>query len=126
MAVPIVGSDRDAGAIEAAVANAARAGVTSDVSFARWSVSEIEPPATPGLLATNPPYGVRVGSPDVRDLYAQLGKVARDRLQGWRIALLSADRALDAQLRMPLETVLEVSNGGIPVRYMAGTIPDGG
>jgi putative N6-adenine-specific DNA methylase len=38
----------------------------------------MEPPAGPGWLVANPPYGVRLGKTgDLRDLYAQLGKVLR-------------------------------------------------
>ncbi|OYV71709.1 MAG: hypothetical protein B7Z72_06340, partial [Gemmatimonadetes bacterium 21-71-4] len=60
--VPIRGSDRDAGVIDAARANAERAGVAGDVEFAVRAVSSIEPPeGAAGLVATNPPYGVRVG-----------------------------------------------------------------
>ncbi|HEX2781405.1 MAG TPA: THUMP domain-containing protein [Gemmatimonadaceae bacterium] len=121
---PIVGSDRDAGAIEAATANAARAGVSDDVVFVKRALSAIEPPRGAGLLATNPPYGVRASEgSDVRNLYAQLGKVAAAALQGWDFGVLSPDRALDAQLRLPLHPALELSNGGIRVRYLLGRVP---
>src|SRR5688500_14365899 len=70
---PILGSDRDEGAIAAAQANAARAGVTADIAFERRALSAIEPPGVdPGLLAANPPYGVRVGDRGpLRDLFAR-------------------------------------------------------
>ena len=122
---PILGSDRDAGAVEAAVANASRAGVADDISFTKRALSAIEPPGEAGLLATNPPYGVRASpGSDVRNLYAQLGKVAAAMLPGWRIGVLSPDRALDSQLHLPLQRVLELSNGGIRVRYLLGRVPD--
>src|SRR4051812_39766155 len=54
--VPIAGSDRDAGAVEAARANAERAGVAGDVGFAVRPVSAMEPPPGTGLLICNPPY----------------------------------------------------------------------
>ena len=121
---PILGSDRDAGAIEAATANAERAGVRDDVTFSKRALSAIEPPRGVGLLATNPPYGVRASKGgEVRNLYAQLGKVAAALLPGWRMGVLSPDRVLDAQLRLPLLPALELSNGGIRVRYLLGAIP---
>jgi putative N6-adenine-specific DNA methylase len=125
---PIRASDRDAGAIEAARANAARAGVSADVELATQALSHAEPPPPPppegaahgwptGLVAVNPPYGVRVGERDrLRNLYAQLGKLLSARFAGWRLALLSADRTLDAQVGLALEEVLHTTNGGIPVR----------
>ncbi|MDB4892064.1 MAG: methylase [Gemmatimonadetes bacterium] len=121
----IIGSDRDAGAITAATSNADRAGVTDDVRWAERSLSAARfPDSGKGWVVTNPPYGVRVGDADrVRDLWAQLGNVLRDRASGWTVALLSPDAALERQLKIPLRVVATTSNGGIPVRVMIGQVP---
>jgi putative N6-adenine-specific DNA methylase len=116
---PIVGSDRDAGAIDAARANAERAGVADSVEWSVCALSAVEPPADRGWLVTNPPYGVRVGERDpLRNLYAALGRVARERLPGWGMALLGADRVLEGQLALELEEAFRTTNGGIPVRLL--------
>ncbi len=123
---PIMGSDRDAGAIQAAVSNADRAGVLGDVEFSERPISAIQPSATPGFIVSNPPYGVRVGESDrLRNLYAQLGNVLRVKCPGWRFALLSADPQLERQLRFRLEPILRTSNGGIDVRVVAGEVAAG-
>jgi putative N6-adenine-specific DNA methylase len=124
-ASPILGSDRDAGAIEAARGNAARAGVTDDVALAVHALSAAPiPPHERGWIVTNPPYGVRVGeSARVRDLWAQLGKVLRARAPGWQVALLSPDQALERQVGMPLRLAARTTNGGIPVRIVVGQVP---
>ncbi|HET7229328.1 MAG TPA: class I SAM-dependent RNA methyltransferase [Longimicrobium sp.] len=122
--VPILGSDRDAGAVEAARANAARAGVGDDVTFAQRPVSAIEPPPGPGLLIANPPYGVRVGESDaLRSLYAAVGKTARAKAPGWTLGLLSADRKLEGQVGLPFTERFRTSNGGIPVRLVTAEVP---
>ena len=119
----IQASDRDAGAVEAATANAERAGVTDDIEVTRRALSAIEPPAGPGWLVTNPPYGARVGEHDrLRNLYSQLGKVARAKCAGWTVALLSADPRLDSHLGLRLTTVLKTRNGGIAVRAATGVV----
>lgn len=120
----IIGYDRDAGAIAAATANAERAGVLGDIRLAAHSLSAAEfPDAARGWVVTNPPYGLRVGETDrVRDLWAQLGHVLRDRARGWRVALLSPDPALERQLRIPLRVVAQTSNGGIPIRVVVGDV----
>lgn len=121
-AVPILGSDRDAGAIESATANAARAGVAADISFRRHALSALDAPEPAGLLLTNPPYGVRVGERrPLRDLYAQLGNLCRERLPGWEIGLLAAHAELIAQTRLSVRTVFETTNGGLPVRLVAAS-----
>lgn len=115
----IHGSDRDAGAIEAAHANATRAGVAADIEFRVLALSSAEPAASEGLLISNPPYGIRVGeSAALRDLFARLGQLAHERFGGWRIALLSADPALDRQTRLAFEMRFRTNNGGIPVRLV--------
>jgi putative N6-adenine-specific DNA methylase len=121
----IIGSDRDAGAIVAATSNAERAGVAGDIRWAERSLSAAQFPESPkGWIVTNPPYGVRVGEADrVRDLWAQLGNILRERAAGWKLALLSPDAALERQLRIPMRVAAMTSNGGIPVRVMVGDVP---
>lgn len=120
---PIHASDRDEGAIKAARANAERAGVAADIEFSNVALSAVEPPAGPGLLITNPPYGVRVGeSAPLRDLYARLGQVVQQRCAGWQVALLSADRTLDGHTGLRFSERFRTNNGGIPVRLVVATI----
>jgi putative N6-adenine-specific DNA methylase len=123
---PIVGSDRDAGAIESARDNAARAEVSSDVELGVHAISAMElPDVARGWIVSNPPYGVRVGdAARVRDLWAQLGNVLRRRAPGWSVTLLSPDAALERQLRIPVQLVAKTTNGGIPVRIVSGTMPE--
>jgi len=118
-AAPIVASDRDAGAVEAAESNAKRAGVAKDIVITQASLSAFEPPAVQGLMLVNPPYGVRVGdSKLLRDLFARLGQVARTKAPAWRIGMLSADRDLERQTDLPLVELFATKNGGIPVRLL--------
>lgn len=121
----IIGGDRDSGAIESAVRNAERAEVKSDVSFAVDSLSGSlaklrESGAGRVLVLANPPYGVRVGDEgELRDLYAAIGNAVVGK-SGWRIGLLTADRALAAQLRLPLRSRFDSRNGGIAVSFLVG------
>ena len=121
---PILGWDRDAGAVAAALANAERAGVGADVALAQGAISGLAVPPGPGLIATNPPYGVRLGEAgDLRDLYARFGSVLRAECAGWRVALLSADRAHDAATGLGLEERWHSSNGGVKVRCSVTDLP---
>lgn len=123
--VAIMGSDRDAGAIEAASANAERAGVARDLTLSVSAVSAVAPGEAKGLVATNPPYGKRVGDErDVRDLYAQFGNVLRSKFAGWQVALYSPDPKLTKQIALPLSEALRTTNGGIRVAALLGNVPD--
>jgi putative N6-adenine-specific DNA methylase len=112
---PILASDRDQGAVAAARENALRAGVERDLAVTHAPLSAA-PLGAPGTwIVTNPPYGVRVGETGpLRDLYASLGRLARD--GGHPLVVLTAEASLERQLGVPLETVLSTRNGGIPVR----------
>lgn len=64
---PILCSDRDPKAIEAARRNAAAAGVAGDVVFSVASVRDLQRAWPEGNLCTNPPYGERLlGGEDTR------------------------------------------------------------
>jgi putative N6-adenine-specific DNA methylase len=120
---PIQGSDRDEGAVAAAAANARRAAVEADVELSVRPLSAVAPPAGPGWVVTNPPYGVRVGERDrLRNLYLAFGNVLRARCPGWTAALLLADRQLESHLRLELREAFATSNGGIPVRLAVGRV----
>ncbi|HOT92679.1 MAG TPA: class I SAM-dependent RNA methyltransferase [Anaerolineae bacterium] len=124
-APPILASDRDAGAIRAAKANAARAGVADGITFACQAVSAITPPSGPGWVVTNPPYGVRVSeNKDLRNLYAQFGNVLRAQCPGWGVTFLCGDFALVRQTRLPVETSRVWTNGGLRVRVAQGVVGD--
>lgn len=122
-ALRILASDRDAGAVTLARANAARAGVAEVIEFTQRAVSAVEPPPGPGWVVTNPPYGVRVGAGhDLRNLYAQFGNVLRTRCPGWQVAVLCSDRRLLGQLGLALDTSLTLENGGIRVLLGRGRV----
>jgi putative N6-adenine-specific DNA methylase len=120
---PIVGSDRDEGSVAAALDNAATAGVGTDVVVERRSASELSLPARAGWLISNPPYGHRVGGPDVRDLYDRFGAVLRERASGWHVGLMASTDTPVARLHLPLVPELSTSNGGIPVSVHTGVVP---
>jgi putative N6-adenine-specific DNA methylase len=120
--VRISASDRDAGAIQMAQANAVRAGVADFIEFSCRAVSAIEPVGA-GWVVTNPPYGVRVSANrDLRNLYAQFGKVLRSKCPGWGVAILCNDPLLFRQTGLQLDTSLSLINGGVAVKLGRGIV----
>lgn len=125
---PIAASDRDPGAIEAARANARRAGVEAAIDLAVRPFADCRPTEGRGLVLTNPPYGLRVGrARTLRDLYAHIGHVLRDRFlgaPGWRAALLCPPE-LRAGAGLDLRPVLRTRTGGLAVELAATRRPPG-
>lgn len=118
-AAAIFGSDRDAGAIDAARANAQRAGVADLITFTLAPLRAA--PHPPGaVVVTNPPYGMRVSEgTDLRNLYAALGRYMQDHLPDSRLVMLAAEDELVAEVGR-MRVLAETRNGGIPVKIFAG------
>jgi putative N6-adenine-specific DNA methylase len=112
------GSDRDAGAIKAAIANAERAGVSNSVTFAQKPISDLRPPeGPPGLVMVNPPYGLRIGDKKpLFALYETLGQVLLQRFKGWRVGLVTADTSLAKATKLPfVQSEKPILHGGLSV-----------
>jgi len=120
----ILASDRDAGVLEAAMANAKRAGVAEIVTFRKATISELSAAVEPkGNLVTNPPWGGRlVSNRDLRNLYATLGRVARERLPGWTLGVLTTNRRLSRQVGENLTEVLRLNLGGRDATFLTAEI----
>ena len=116
--VPVLASDRNAGAIRAATSNAERAGVASDVGFEIRDLDAVRPPSGTGWLVTNPPYGVRVGDrAESRAVAALLARLGRTTFSRWTLVALTADAGLGRRLEGSSEA-LRTRNGGIPVHLL--------
>jgi putative N6-adenine-specific DNA methylase len=119
----IAASDRDAGAIQLAQANAARGGVAERIQFSSRPVSAVSPCCETGWIVTNPPYGMRVSAArDIRNLYAQFGNILRTSFRGWQLAVLCNDRQLLGQLGLALDMSLDLVNGGVAVTLAQGRV----
>ena len=115
MPAPIEASDQDAGAVSATRENAARAGVS--LQIAQRQLAQLPAAAGPGLVACNPPYGVRVGG-DVRRVFRELGDAARRR-PGQAVAAVIADESAALASGLHWTRLLRTQNGGLPVQLLA-------
>jgi putative N6-adenine-specific DNA methylase len=116
--VRFYGSDRDAGAIAMARANAERAGVPDLVELHQCPVSELAAPAgPPGLVMVNPPYGGRLGErKKLEALYRALGQTLLARFPGWRVGLVTSEVSLAKATGLPfLPATAPVRHGGLRV-----------
>ncbi|HEX3845069.1 MAG TPA: bifunctional 23S rRNA (guanine(2069)-N(7))-methyltransferase RlmK/23S rRNA (guanine(2445)-N(2))-methyltransferase RlmL [Steroidobacteraceae bacterium] len=136
----IRGQDRDPAAVRDARANAQRAGIASWVSFEARSLSEAEPAPidrgaedrviedvgandgakrVAGLVCTNPPYGVRLEDLDAaRLVHRELGKILRERFQGWQAAVLTGAPQLGMELGIRAARTHTLWNGPIECRLL--------
>jgi len=118
----ITGYDRDNGAVEAARANALKAGLSAVTTFEKRDISLLSLPPGNGLLLCNPPYGGRLEKgEDLRPLFRKLGEVCRP-FSGWTVAFLCPDEAFPKASGLRFERSFPLVNGGIPVRLYVGKV----
>jgi putative N6-adenine-specific DNA methylase len=113
------GSDRNAGAVEMATNNAARAGVAGCTSFKVQAISDLMPPeGPPGLVIVNPPYGARIGNKKLLfALYGALGKTLTERFSGWRVGIVTSEAGLAKATGLTfLPQGAPVAHGGLKIR----------
>jgi putative N6-adenine-specific DNA methylase len=116
---PLLGMEHDPEVLAQARHNAEAAGVAPWIALQAGDCRDFQPPADPGILVCNPPYGVRIGEPEALEaLYADLGTMVKERCPGWTLWLLSGNPQLTGALRMKASRRIPVSNGGIDCRWL--------
>jgi len=122
---PLRGVDRDAASIRAAVDNAQRAGIAPWVHFSTGLLAQSQPLAgeATGLLATNPPYGVRMEDmAGARVAHRELGIVLREHFQGWHAAVFTGTPELGLELGIRARRTHTMWNGAIECRLLRLTV----
>jgi 23S rRNA (guanine2445-N2)-methyltransferase / 23S rRNA (guanine2069-N7)-methyltransferase len=72
-----------------------------------------------GLLATNPPYGERIGDQEtLQSLYEQLGERLREQFQGWQAAVLTGNPPLAKAIKINARRSHTLFNGKIECRLL--------
>jgi 23S rRNA (guanine2069-N7)-methyltransferase / 23S rRNA (guanine2445-N2)-methyltransferase len=123
-AATVRGRDRDVYAIRTARENSARAGVAGRLQLEVGALADAAPlaggsPDCPGLLATNPPYGVRLEDREgARAVHRELGAVLRARFVGWSAAVLTGAPELGMELGLRARRTHTLWNGSIECRLL--------
>ena len=117
--VAIHASDRNAGVLRLARANAAAAGVEDVIRFAREDAARVVPPAGEGLCATNPPWGIRLDEA-AREAWGALAALL-PRLAGWEVAVLGPERGFEKLLPRAPRSTVRIRAGGVACRLLRYT-----
>lgn len=115
----MAGSDVDASVIELARACMKRAGLGDAIALDVRELAHAAPPAgaAPGLVITNPPYGVRLGAgEDLSALYARLGSRLVEAFDGWTAAVLTSEPELARATKLRSHKSYAFWNGAVETR----------
>lgn len=111
-----LGYDQDAKVIRKAWHNVSAAGLDKLIHVERRPLELFSLPEQyqKGLLATNPPYGERLGDKDgLKLLYANLGQVFARDLEGWKAAVFTGELELGHALGWRSHKQYKLFNGAI-------------
>jgi putative N6-adenine-specific DNA methylase len=113
----IFGADIDPRQIAASEANLAAAGLQGMVPLIDSDVLHLDAPADAGVMVTNPPYGVRLGTgEELADWYPKLGDALKQYFAGWNCYLLSADTELPKRIGLKVSKRTPLMNGDLDCR----------
>jgi 23S rRNA (guanine2445-N2)-methyltransferase / 23S rRNA (guanine2069-N7)-methyltransferase len=121
----LAGSDLDQRALQAADANAARAGLAYCTTWTQGDALDVRPHGDrPGLIVTNPPYGERIGTDaELIKLYSLLGTTLKQRFAGWRFGFFTARDDVAQRLGLRAEKINTLYNGAIVCKLLRFEIP---
>lgn len=118
--------DLSAAAVERTRANAENAGVLPSMVIRQAEMGEWRDPpmVSEGLVVSNLPWGVRLGSrAEARRLAQRWAAVVKRRVPGWRAAAVVAEPQLAAELGLLHSEVLATRSGGRAVWLVKGVVP---
>jgi putative N6-adenine-specific DNA methylase len=116
--VKIYGSDISPEACATAVVNIKEAGLTETVEIAERDFFNSPPPAEEGTLIINPPYGHRIGTPDMGAFYGNVGSVLKHHYMGYTAWILSGDQANVKMVALKPFRKFDLLNGDIECRFL--------
>ncbi len=122
--MPIIASDHDPAAIDAARRNAKTAGVDHLIEFELCDFRDTPIPplhdGEHGHVIFNPEYGIRLGeTEELRQVYRDIGFFFKDRCRGYMGHVFTGSRSLSTQVRLRAMRKLPFNNGNIPCRLLS-------
>ena len=117
--IRIIANDHDPVAVEAARANAKRAGVDAWIHFSVTDFRKNLLPPPPGLLIFNPEYGERMGEASaLAEHYRAIGDYMKQSAQGYTGAIFTGNADMIKAVGLKPRTKLQLFNGPIEGRLL--------
>lgn len=121
----IYGYDINRHAVAIATENAKAAGVNRIVEISQKDFYEFEKPEQPAIIITNPPYGERLTSDDILDLYKTIGTRLKQNFVGNDAWVLSSHYECFDAIGFRPSTKIALYNGSLPCEFRKYQVFDG-
>jgi len=114
----LTGLERERQVFEAAQENVKLAGLSNDIDLHCMSFQDYSPPVLPSMIITNPPYGLRITTEDLFELYTDLGSVFKKKYPGVSAWVLTANKEASHKIGLRPSRKIPLFNGAIECRFM--------
>ena len=121
----IYGYDINRNAVATAIENAKSAGVIRIIDIQQQDFYEFEQPRQKSIIITNPPYGERITTEDILDLYRTIGSRLKLNFVGNDAWILSSHEECFAAIGFRPSTKIALYNGSIPCEFRKYQVFDG-
>ena len=121
----IYGYDINRNAVATAIENAKSAGVIRVIDIQQQDFYEFEQPRQKSIIITNPPYGERITTDDILDLYKTIGSRLKLNFVGNDAWILSSHEECFAAIGFRPSTKIALYNGSIPCEFRKYQVFDG-
>ncbi len=116
--ISISGVDVMSMQIRKAMENASAAGVQHAIQMKRMSFEEFTPPAEPGVVLVNPPYGGRITTNDLLALYKSMGDQFKKKYAGWNAFVFTANMEAGKNIGLKPSRKIPLFNGKLECRLL--------
>lgn len=113
----IYGYDIDPKAVAIANRNVKAAGFSKYITVQLRSVADFTTHDEPAIMVTNPPYGKRIVTDDMFDLYRSLGTALKHHFTGNTAWVISSDKSLLTAIGMKPSAKFKLINGALECQY---------
>lgn len=121
----IYGYDINRQAVQIATDNVLNAGVKDIVSVEQRDFYEFEQPLDKAIMVTNPPYGERITTDDIFDLYETIGRNLKKNFVGNDAWIITYHEELFAKIGFRPSTRYALYNGALECEFRKYQIFDG-
>ncbi len=122
---PIIASDMSKGVVRIAHANIKRAKLSRHIELSQSRFEDLLPPAGPGIIIINPPYGERMQQHDLVDLYGKIGDQLKQGCHGYEAWILSSNKEGLKHIGLRPSRKLTLFNGPLECKYHRFSIYQG-
>jgi putative N6-adenine-specific DNA methylase len=115
--VRIVGSDISAQSCNMARLNIKNAGLSKFIEVDTKDFMELVPPFEKGIVVTNPPYGERLITKSIANLYKLVGDVLKQKYAGYTAWIISSSEEGFKNIGLKPSRKIQLYNGALPCSF---------